>query len=180
MQTNSLTRAITTAQIDGSQGQYNLSAWFSTYYGQNDYSDMTLQFLDATFVPVGGAVAIGGQTFVTALPADGTGLRAWGKDTRTGLVPPGARYASITTTAHALAGSPDGYVDLVALDVTAGFVLVQATSSPGSNAVSVAPDAVISATFQDGSAPLNTNSVQLAFDGTPVTPVIVKNGSPQV
>src|SRR5436190_20031415 len=70
MQTNSLTRAITTAQIDGSQGQFNLSAWFSTYYGQNDYSDLTLQFLDATFAPTGSAVAIGGLAFVSALPAD--------------------------------------------------------------------------------------------------------------
>lgn len=175
MQTNSLTRAITTAQIDGSQGQYNLSAWFSTYHGQNDYSDLTLQFLDASSAPVGPTVAIGGLAFVTALPGGG-GNRAWGQDTKTGLVPPGSRYASITTVAHALAGSPDGYVDLVALDVTAGFVPIQVTSSPTTNAVNVAPDAVISATFQDGTAPLNTNSIQLKFDGSPVTPVIVKNG----
>src|SRR5215467_11865272 len=91
MQTNSLTRAITTAQIDGSQGQFNLSAWFSTYLGQNDFSDLTLQFLDAGFAPTGSPVAIGGAAFVAALPG-GTGLRAWGKDTKTGLVPPGARY----------------------------------------------------------------------------------------
>jgi hypothetical protein len=174
-QTNSLTRAITTAQIDGSQGQFNLSAWFSTYHGQNDYSDLTLQFLDAAFAPTGPTVAIGGLAFVTALPGGG-GNRAWGQDTKTGLVPPGARYASITTTAHALAGSPDGYVDLVALDVIAGFVPVQVISSPTTNAVNVAPDAVVSATFQDGTNPLNTNSIQLTFDGSPVTPVIVKNG----
>jgi len=175
-QTNSLTRAITTAQIDGSQGQFNLSAWFSTYKGQNDYSDLTLQFLDATFIPTGSPVALGGLAFVSALPG-GSGFRAWGKDTRTGVVPPGARYASITTVAHtSLAGSPDGYVDLVALDVTAGFVPVQVTSSPTTNAVNVGPDTVISATFQDGTAPLNTNSIQLTFDGSPVSPVIVKNG----
>jgi hypothetical protein len=177
MQTNSLTRAITTAQIDGSQGQFNLSAWFSTYYGQNDYSDLTLVFLDNAFAPVGSPVAIGGLAFVSALPADGTGLRAWGNDTKSGLIPPGSRYASITTRAHLLAGTQaDGYVDLVSLDVTAGFVPIQVTSSPTNNAVNVTPDAVVSATFQDGTAPLNTNSVQLAFDGSPVTPVIVKNG----
>jgi hypothetical protein len=174
MQTNSLTRAITTAQIDGSQGQFNLSAWFSTYLGQNDYSDLTLQFLDASFAPLGSPVAIGGQAFVAALPG-GSGPRAWGKDTKTGLVPPGSRYASITTVAHANSGSPDGYVDLVSLDVSAGFVPVQVVASPATNAV-VAPDAVISATFQDGSSALNTNSVQLKFDGLPVTPVLVKNG----
>src|SRR5438046_8943229 len=66
-QTNSLTRAITTAQIDGSQGQYNVSAWFSTYKGQNDYSDFTLNFLDASFAAVGSPVALGGLTFVQGL-----------------------------------------------------------------------------------------------------------------
>jgi hypothetical protein len=177
MQTNSLTRAITTAQIDGSQGQFTLSAWFSTYYGQNDYSDLTLVFLDNAFAPVGSPVAIGGLAFVSALPADGTGLRAWGEDTKSGLIPPGSRYASITTQAHLLAGSqPDGYVDLVSLDITAGFVPIQVVSLPTTNAINVAPDAVVSGTFQDGTAPLNTNSVQLAFDGSPVTAVIVKNG----
>src|SRR5436190_7220013 len=55
-QTNSLTRAITTAQIDGSQGQYTVSAWFSTYHADNDYSDMALQFLDATLNPIGNTV----------------------------------------------------------------------------------------------------------------------------
>jgi hypothetical protein len=174
-QTNSLTRAITTAQIDGSQGQFILSAWFSTYLGQNDYSDLTLQFLDASFAPTGSPVAIGGAAFVAALPG-GTGLRAWGKDTKTGLVPPGARYASISTQSHALSGQPDGYVDLVALDVAAGFVPIQVSSSPATNAVNVPPDAVVNATFQDGSLPLNTNSVQLTFDGSPVTPVIQKSG----
>src|SRR5689334_2846832 len=67
-QTNSLTRAITTAQIDGSQGQYALSAWFSTYHGDNDYSDLTLQFLDGSFAPTGSPVPLGGQAFVAALP----------------------------------------------------------------------------------------------------------------
>lgn len=176
MQTNSLTRAISTAQIDGSQGQYTLSAWFSTYHGQNDYSDLFLQFLDTSFAPIGSQVQIGGQAFVTALPG-GSGNRAWGQDTKTGLVPPGARYASITTIAHALAGSPDGYVDLVSLDVAAGFVPIQVTIAPTTNAVNVAPDMALSATFQDGTGALNTNSVQLSFDGSPVTPVIVKNGA---
>jgi len=173
-QTNSLTRAITTTQIDGSQGQFTLSAWFSTYLGDNDYSDLTLQFLDASFAPAGTPTAIGGAAFVAALPG-GTGPRAWGQDTKTGLVPPGARYASITTQSHALSGQPDGYVDLVALDVVAGFVPIQLTSSPASNAVNVTPAVIVNATLQDGTAALNTNSIQLMFDGSPVTPVIQKN-----
>src|SRR5712671_3859869 len=123
-QTNSLTRAITTAQIDASQGHYSFSAWFSTYLGQNDYSDLTLQFLDGSFNGVGSPVNIGGLAFVSALPG-GSGVRAWGKDTKSDFVPASARYAALTSVSHALSGSPDGYVDLVGLDVTAGFVNIQ-------------------------------------------------------
>ena len=171
-QVDSLTRAITTAQIDGSQGHYTASAWFSTYMGQNDYSDLTLQFLDESQSPIGNPVALGGAAFVAALPG-GSGLRAWGQDTKSGLVPPGARYASISTTSTALSGSPDGYVDLVSLDVVAGFVPVQLTSaSPADKAVGVSPGAVLGVTLTDGTAPLNTNSVLFAYDGSPVTPVL--------
>src|SRR5207237_1018879 len=112
-------------------------------------SDLTLQFLDASMVPTGTPVAIGGQAFVAALPG-GSGNRAWGRDNKSGLVPPGARYASITTVSHALHGQPDGYVDLVALDVTAGFLPVQVTSSPANNAVNVSPATIVSMTLQDG------------------------------
>src|SRR5882672_670604 len=176
-QTNSLTRAITTAQIDASQGQYTFSAWFSTYHGQNDYSDLTLQFLDGSLNEVGSAVSIGGSAFVTAL-AGGGGNRAWGKDTRTGLVPPGARYAALTSVSHAVVNLPDGYVDLVGLDVTAGFVTVQLNgASPANNATGVSPGAVISMVLQDGTQPLNTNSIQFMYDGTPTTAVIQKSGA---
>lgn len=171
-QVDSVTRAITTAQIDGSQGQYTASAWFSTYLGQNDYSDLTLQFLDVSQSPIGTPVALGGAAFVAALPG-GIGLRAWGQDTKSGLVPSGARYASITTVSTALSGQPDGYVDLVSLDITAGFVPVQvASASPVNNAAGVSPGAVLGVTLGDGTAPLNTNSVLFAYDDSPVTPVL--------
>ena len=171
-QVDSLTRAITTAQIDGSQGHYTVSAWFSTYKGQNDYSALTLQFLDGSQSPVGDPVALGGAAFVAALPG-GSNLRAWGQDTKGGLVPPGARYASITTVSTALSGSPDGYADLVSLDVISGFVPIKAASAaPGTNAVNVSPGAVLGVTLTDGSAPLNTNSVLFSYDDSPVTPVL--------
>jgi hypothetical protein len=176
-QIDSLTRAITTAQIDGSQGQYTVSAWFSTYLGQNDYSDLTLQFLDESQSPIGDPVALGGAAFVAALPG-GSGPRAWGKDTKVGLVPTLARYASITTVSHALSGSPDGYVDLVSLDIVAGFLPVQITSaSPATNATGVSPAPVVSVTLLDGTAPLNTNSVQFSYDNSPVSPVLQKSGN---
>jgi hypothetical protein len=109
---------------------------------------------------------------VAALPG-GIGLRAWGQDTKSGLVPSGARYASITTVSTALSGQPDGYVDLVSLDITAGFVPVQvASASPVNNAAGVSPGAVLGVTLGDGTAPLNTNSVLFAYDDSPVTPVL--------
>jgi hypothetical protein len=176
-QTNSLTRAITTTQIDGAQGQYSLSAWFSTYHGQNDYSDLTLEFLDASFASIGSPVTLGGLAFVSALPG-GNGDRAWGKDTKLGLVPSGARYATITTISTAQTGSPDGYVDLVLLDVTSGFLPVSLNSpSPADNATGVNAGAVLSVVLQDGTQPLNNSSVQFLYDGSPVTPTIQKSGT---
>ena len=51
---------------------------------------------------------------------------------------------------HALAGSPDGYVDLVSLDITAGFVTVQLNSpTPPDNATGVSPGVVLGVTLQD-------------------------------
>ena len=176
----SLTRAITTAQIDGSQGQYTVSAWFSTYKGQNDYSDLTLQFLDASQAPIDTPVALGGAAFVAALPG-GSNLRAWGQDLKIGLVPPGARYASITTVSTALSGSPDGYVDLVSLDVVSGAVSIKLTSAvPANNATGVSPGAVLGVTLADGTAALNNSSVLFWFDGSPVTPVIQKPGNSSI
>jgi hypothetical protein len=176
-QTNSVTRAITTSQIDASQGQYVVSAWFSTYHGQNDYSLLTLEFLDASFAFVGSPVTLGGLAFVTGLPG-GNGNRAWGQDTKSGLVPPGARYATINTVSTAQAGSPDGYVDLVSLNVTAGFVAVSLNSpSPANNDTGVSPGTKLSVVLQDGTQPLNTNSVRFFYDGTLVTPSIQKTAA---
>src|SRR5688572_15472073 len=67
-QTNRLTRAMTLADIDAAIGQYAVSAWFSTYKGQNDYSVLTLEFLDASFANLGSPVNLGGPAFVAALP----------------------------------------------------------------------------------------------------------------
>ena len=170
-QTVSLTRAITTSQIDASQGQYTVSAWFSTYNNQNDYSTLTLQFLDEFQAPIGSPVNIGGAAFVAALPPGSP--RAWGQDTHSGLVPPGARYASITTVGTAVVSLPDGYVDLVSLDVISGYVPIQATSaSPANNATGVSPGATTGLTLVDGTAALNASSVVFSFDDTPVTPVL--------
>jgi len=176
-QINSLTRAIPATGIDGGEGQYILSAWFSTYIGQNDYSVLSLQFLDSSQGNLGAPVDIGGAAFVAALPG-GTGLRAWGQDTKAGTVPPGARYARITSVATALVNSPDGYVDLVRLDVTTNTIS-QVSATPGSDAVDVNPAAVVSVVLQDGSPTpvLNPASIRLSFDGSLVSPTVQKAGA---
>jgi hypothetical protein len=99
-QTNTLTRAITTAQIDAATGQYTFSAWFSTYLGQNDYSTLTLQFLDSSTNGIGSPVAIGGAAFVAALPG-GSGLRAWGRH-QDRFSSSGRALCAITSVATAL------------------------------------------------------------------------------
>jgi len=175
-QTNSLTRAITTANIDASMGQYTFSAWFSTYKGQNgDYSDLTLQFLNASTNAIGSPVPLGGAAFVAALPG-GSGLRAWGQDSKTGLVPPGARFAAITSVGS-FAGNCDGYVDLVSLNVVVATTPVTVFSAaPATNAVNVAPGVVVDVVLRDGTSPLDANSIKLSFDGSPVVPSVQKAG----
>lgn len=177
-QTVSLTRAITGAQIDSSTGQYSASAWFCTYHANNDYSDLTLQFLDATMNPIGNPVAMGGAAFVAALPTDPASQnRAWGQDTRSGVIPVGARYASVTTVSHALSGQPDGYVDLVSLDVTSAFVPVRVSvATPANGATGVNLGTPVSVTLQDGTQPLNLSSVSMMFDNAVVTPTIQQGG----
>ncbi len=177
-QVNSLTRAITASQIDAGNGVYVLSAWFSTYKTQNDYSDLTLQFLDASQSPIGSPVSIGGAAFVAALPNGAQQLRDWGNDSRTNVVPSGARYASISIVSTALSGYADGYVDLVSLNVSAGSVPVQLTGAdPVNNATGVSPAPALSVTLEDGTAVLNTNSILFRYDGSPVSPVIQKSGT---
>ena len=50
----SLTEAtgLTPAKIDASEGRFTMSAWFSGYLSTGDFSDVTLQFLDATASPL--------------------------------------------------------------------------------------------------------------------------------
>jgi hypothetical protein len=176
-QTNSLSRAITAASIDAGVGQYSLSAWFCTYRGQNDYSVLTLQFLDGSFTSVGSPIEIGGAAFIASLPGGG-GLRDWGRDARNGAVPAGARYAALTSVSTAVVNLPDGYVDLVQLDIATNATISVASAVPADAATDVSPGVVVSVVLQDGSPTpvLNTNSIRLSFDGVAVLPSIQKAG----
>src|SRR5262245_48779256 len=148
-QTNSLSRALSGANIDAGIGQYSLSAWFSTYRGQNDYSVLTLQFLDGSLASVGSPIQIGGAAFVASLPGGG-GLRAWGRDATAGAVATGARYAAITTAATALVNLPDGYVDLVQLDISTNATISVVSTVPSDAASDVSPGVAVRVVLQDG------------------------------
>ena len=117
---NLLTGGITGGQIDGGLVSYNFYAQFSTYYGQNDNGTLSVQFLDVGSSPLGAALQIGGSAFVSAL-GGGTGLRDWGADSLAGIVPSGARFASVQIfeVKTASGTSIDGYMDNVNISIAA-------------------------------------------------------------
>jgi hypothetical protein len=178
----SLTAAttLTPAKIDAGQGSFTMSAWFSSYLSQGDYSDLTLEFLDATTNVVGSPIALGGLDFVANLPtgpnAKYDAAKEWGQDTKAGTIPVGARMARVMVASTSVGGLPDGYVDVVSLDVvdeTVGTPTV-ASANPPNNAISVGPVVNIGVTLRDRSTAVNTNSIQLLLDSNLVSPSIQK------
>ena len=174
------TTTLTPGRIDAGLGRFTLSAWFCTYVGDNDYSDLTLQFLDASTNVVGSPVALGGADFVANLPFDMNAkygnARDWGQDANSGTIPAGARMAQVLIQSHSLSGAPDGYVDLVSLDVVDTGVATPtlASADPPDKAVGVGPVVNIGITLQDRATAVNTNSIQLFLDSNPVSPSIQK------
>ena len=85
--------SLSAADIDGGRGKFTLSAWFSSYLTQGDYSDLLLEFLNAAGGVVGEAVPLGGQDFVanieTGPNAKFTDAKAWAQDVRAGTLPRG-------------------------------------------------------------------------------------------
>lgn len=184
-QTVSLTAGttLTPVKIDGGLGTYTMSSWFSSYLAQGDYSDLTLTFLDATTNIIGSPVALGGMAFVAALPTGPNSkfptAKFWGQDVQTGTIPAGARNAQILIHATPLSGLPDGYVDLVSLDVvdksqtTPGV----ASAQPPDKAINVGPVVALAVGLQDRSTAVNTNSIRLYLDNQLVPAVIQKTGT---
>jgi len=85
----------------------------------------------------------------------------------------GARFALVTVSAGSPAsGSPDGYTDLVSLDVVDAALSTPtvASATPGDKAANVGPVVNLEVTLQDRSTAVNTNSIQLFLDSTRVTP----------
>lgn len=166
---------LTPAKIDAGQGKYTMSAWFSSYLLQGDYSDLTLEFLNDAGAVVGDPVPLGGSEFVVNIPTGSNSkygnAKEFAQDSRSGTIPAGARVARVFIKSTAVGGQPDGYVDVVSLDVTDAALSVPAVTStdPNNNAVGVGPVVNLSLTIQDRTTALNQNSIQLFLDDQPVT-----------
>lgn len=177
------TTTLTPSKIDAGQGRFTLSAWFSSYLTQGDYSELTLQFFDASNNPVGSPITLGGMEFVTNIPTGQNSKYAnakeFNQDSKNDVIPIGARTAQVRITATQVNGAPDGYVDSVSLDVidlAAGIPTV-GTTDPPPNAVGVGPQVNISLTLQDRITAVNTNSIRLFLDDNRVSPSIEKNNT---
>jgi hypothetical protein len=172
---------LTPAKIDAGDGKFTVSAYFSSYLAQGDYSTLTLSFLNDSDIMVGDPVdPLGGLDFVAAIPQgpSPTGkypdAKDWAQDSRDGTIPTGARKALVTIQSTAIAGSPDGYVDLVSLDVTDTTVGTPSVKSatPENKAVGVGPLVNLAVVLQNATTAVNTNSIQLLLDNLPVPAAI--------
>jgi hypothetical protein len=105
--------------IDAGLITYNLSAFFSTYRDQNDYSSITAEFRNGANATIGTSSTIGGLAFVPGLPG-GAGLRDWGQNATIGAVPNGTRSVFLRLDTTRLVGNAaDGYTDLVDFRISA-------------------------------------------------------------
>lgn len=122
-----LTGGITGGDIDGGIVNYNLYAQFSSYRTQGDHATLSVQFLDAGSLALGSPLQIGGAAFVSSLgmgisgygDPDYVDMRDWAADSLAGIVPSGARFATVqvfdvkTPSGTAI----DGYMDNVSFSI---------------------------------------------------------------
>ncbi len=175
------TNALTPGAIDSGLARYTMSAWFSGYRDHQDFSDLTLEFLDSNNNVVGEPIALAGTDFYATIPFESNGrydnARTWLQDVRGGTIPQGARVGRVIIAATAVGGgAPDGYVELVSLDVVdagAGSPTV-GSAVPANNAVNVGPVVNIGITLQDRANAVNTNSIRLLLDNNLVTPTSIE------
>ena len=183
-----LLAAASAADIDAGRGSYTFSAWLASYTQDPERPYVTVQFFDSSgTTQIGSTVALdrtSAQNFVRF--ANGvtvfdrtTHEHHWAKYQRSAPVPPGARFARVGVTRSpnaGLAGRPDTYTDLVKLDVITVPYVPPSVDSAEPTGFNVRPDAAINISLVDGSAQVNTNSIQLTYDGAPVSPAIAKSG----
>jgi hypothetical protein len=171
---------LTPAKIDSGLGRYRMSAWFSSYLTQGDNSSLTLEFLDGNNNLVGESVILGGPDFVSNIPTEANAkypdAKLWMQDARDGTIPSGARSSRVVVAAADANTAPDGYVDLVSLDVVDAGLGTPAVASavPGNNAVNVGPVVNIGVTLEDRVSSVNTNSIRLFLNSNLVTPTSIE------
>ena len=172
---------LTPSKIDSGLGRYAMSAWFSSYLAQGDYGDLILEFLDGNNAIVGNSVLLGGADFVQNIETGANtkfqNAKQWAQDVREGTIPSGARTGRVIIKGTNIPdGAPDGYVDVVSLDVVDSGLGTPTVASavPGNNAVNVGPVVNIGVTLQDRATAVNTNSIRLLLDNNPVTPTSIE------
>jgi hypothetical protein len=175
---------LTPAKIDAGDGQFTMSAWFSSYRLDGDYSDLTLEFLGESGEAVGSPVALGGMEFIAGIPTGSNSryqdAKQWSQDQESGLIPAGARTARVTVASTLLSGAgADGYVDLVSLDVADAAVGTPTVvgADPPNNAVGVGPVVNLNLTLQDGTTAVDVDSIELRLDDQLVEANVVKQGA---
>ena len=101
------------------------------------------------------------------------------QDVRTGTVPAAARLARVSVISTSASGAPDGYVDLVSLDVVDSGLSIPtvASADPPDQRVGVDPVVKLQVKLQDRSSAVVTNSIRLFLDDAQVTPLIEKNAT---
>ena len=85
---------------------YKVGAFFSSYLTQGDFGNVHLDFLDNGSASLGTAVVS---------PID---TSTWTQNFRGGLIPVGTATVRVSLFGTPLAGSPDGYMDIVDFQVT--------------------------------------------------------------
>jgi hypothetical protein len=171
---------LTPTKIDAGNGRFQMSAWFSSYLSQGDFSDLTLEFLDDTGQVVGEAIPLGGSEFIVSIPTAANpkygDAKEWSRDSKDGTIPSGARLARVTIQSTSVGGAPDGYVDVVSLDVSDAALVNPAViaADPQNGAVGVGPVVNLSVTLQDRTTAVDSATIRLFLDDTPVSPTVEK------
>jgi len=193
-QTVSLTNAVTGAAIDSGLGRYSFSSWLASY-GQPSANPeqpyLVLRFFDAAgaaqvgdniiFDRTSNLHAVTYASSVTDIPVDVSADHDMIKYAAAGVVPAGARQATVYITRSpnaGVSGRPDTYVDLVKLDVfNVNDTTVLNSAAPSNGQTGVSPEVVVSVVLKDINTQVNTGSVKFFFDGIQVAADIQKSGA---
>ncbi len=140
-QTLDVSEGDTAAAIAAGEATYDLSAFFSSYFSQGDFSTLTARFLDESGQVLGEA-SIGSEEFVANIPTDPDGRKFWEQDATGGVIPIGTAQIELELDATGLSGGfEDGYVDLVNFQVNGPAGVIP---EPGSLVLFVLPAAALS------------------------------------